>query len=140
VILLDTSVLSRVFRRRRPGPQERQLQATFETLMASDTPLGLPGIVLQEILSGLASEKHFRELRSKLLGAFTIIPASVGDHLEAARLKNFCAGKGVNVSGIDCLIAASAIAGGHELFAVDADFEAICKHSSLKLFREDDVA
>jgi predicted nucleic acid-binding protein len=96
VILLDTSVLYRVFRRRRPGPQERQLQATF----------GAP----------------------------------VGDHLEAARLKNLCAGKGVNVSGIDCLIAASAIAGGHELFAVDADFEAICRHSSLKLFREDGVA
>jgi len=137
VILLDTSVLSRVFRRRRLGSQERQLQATFETLMASDTPLGLPGIVLQEVLSGLASEKQFRDLRAKLLGAFTIVPASVGDHVEAARLKNVCAGKGANVSGIDCLIAASTIAGGHRLFAADADFDMIRKHSGLRLFRED---
>ena len=104
--------------------------------MSSDTPLGLPGIVLQEVLSGLPSEKQFRELRAKLLGAFAIVPASVDDHLEAARLKNVCARQGANVSGIDCLIAASAIAGGHELFAVDADFEAICRHSPLKLFRE----
>jgi predicted nucleic acid-binding protein len=135
VILLDTSVLSRVFRRQRPGPQERQLQATFEALMVSDVPLGLPGIVLQEVLSGLPSEKQFRDLRAKLLGAFTIVPASVVDHVEAARLKNLCAGKGVNVSGIDCLIAACTIAGGHELFAADADFVAISKHSTLRLFK-----
>jgi predicted nucleic acid-binding protein len=134
VILLDTSVLSRVFRRRRPGPDERRLHATFERLMSSDAPIGLPGIVLQEVLSGLASDKQFRELRAKLLGAFTIVPASVDDHVEAARLKNVCTSRGVNVTGIDCLIAASAIAGGHELFALDADFDAIGKHSALKLF------
>lgn len=140
MILFDTSVLSRVFRRRRPGPHERQLQAIFETLMAGEMPLGLPAIVLQEVLSGLSSEKQFRDLRAKLLGAFTILPASVDDHIEAARLKNVCTGKGANVSGIDCLIAASAIAGGHELFAVDADFETICEHSALTLFKEHDVA
>lgn len=108
--------------------------------MSSDRPLGLPGIVLQEVLSGLSSEKQFRELRAKLLGAFTILPASVDDHVEAARLKNVCVSRGAIVSGIDCLIAASAIAGGHELFAVDADFEAICRYSPLKLFEEYDAA
>lgn len=108
--------------------------------MSSDTPLGLPGIVLQEILSALPSHRQFRDLRTQLLGAFTIVPASVDDHIEAARLRNACTGKGANVSGIDCLIAASAIAGGHELFAVDADFDAIGRHAPLKLFREHDVA
>ena len=134
MILLDTSILSRAFRRRRPGPQERQLHATFEALMQSEAPLGLPGIVLQEVLSGLPSEKAFRDLRAKLLGAFTILPASVDDHLEAARLKNLCISKGANVSGIDCLIAATAIAAGHELFAADEDFEAIRRHANLRLF------
>ena len=104
--------------------------------MSGDVPLGLPGIVLQDVLSGLPSDRQFRELRTKLIGAFTIVPASVDDYVEAARLKNACASKGVNVSGIDCLIAASAIAKGHELFAFDADFEAIGKHSALRLFRE----
>jgi predicted nucleic acid-binding protein len=140
VILIDTSVLSRVFRRRRPGPHERQLQAVFEDLMSSDAPLGLPGIVLQEVLSGLSTEKQFRDLRAKLLGAFTIVPATVGDHLEAARLKNVCTRDGANVSGIDCLIAASAISSGHELFTSDADFEAIRRRSSLKLFAGHDAA
>jgi predicted nucleic acid-binding protein len=140
VILLDTSILSRVFRRRRPGPQERQRQAGFEALMESDASLGLPGIVLQEVLSGLPSEKAFRDLRAKLLGAFTILPASVDDHLEAARLKNLCMSKGANVSGIDCLIAATAITGGHELFAADQDFETIRRHTDLRLFEPRGVA
>jgi len=140
VILIDTSILSRVFRRRRLGPQERQLHATFEALMQSDAPLGLPGIVLQEILSGLPSEKAFRDLRSKLLGAFTILPASVDDHLEAARLKNACISKGANVSGIDCLIAATAIGGGHELFTADADFAVIRRLANLRLFESSGVA
>lgn len=134
MILFDTSVLSRIFRRRRPGPEELRLRASFEALMQGEAPLGLPGIVLQEVLSGLPSETAFRELRARLLGAFTIVPASVDDHLEAARLRNVCLSKGANVSGIDCLIAATAIAGGHELFAADADFEAIRQHSSLELY------
>jgi len=140
VILFDTSILSRVFRRRRLGPQERQLHATFEVLMQSDASLGLPGIVLQEVLSGLPSGKAFLGLRTKLLGAFTILPASVDDHVEAARLKNLCISKGANVSGIDCLIAATAIAGGHELFTADNDFDTIRQHSSLKLFERHGVA
>lgn len=135
MILFDTSVLSRVFRRRRPGTEERRLQALFEELMVSDERLGLPGSVLQEVLSGMASPKQFAELRGRLLAALTVLPASRDDHLEAARLKNLCAGKGLNVSGIDCLIAATAIAGDHELFAVDGDFEAISKHAPLRLYR-----
>ena len=102
--------------------------------MQGDTALGLPGVVLQEVLSGLPSERAFRDLRAKLLGAFAIVPARVEDHLEAARLKNVCTSRGANVSGIDCLIAATTIAGGHELFTVDADFQAIRRLSNLKLF------
>jgi len=135
MILLDTSVLSRVFRRKRPGAAERELQAALEALMAGDAPLGLPGIVLQEALSGIASQRQFSDLKGRLLSAFTIIAATIQDHVEATRLRNLCAGKGVNVSGIDCLIAVAAMAGGHELFAVDTDFDLIAEHAPLKLFR-----
>ena len=102
--------------------------------MQSDASLGLPGIVLQEVLSGLQSEKAFRDLRAKLLGAFRILPASVDDHVEAARLKNVCISKGAKVSGIDCLIAATAIAGGYQLFTADKDFETIRQHTNLRIF------
>ncbi len=134
MILFDTSVLSRIFRRRRPDPQEVQLTRAFETLMASDESLGLPGIVLQEVLTGLPSERQFQDMRARLEGAFTVVVATAEDHVEAARLRNLCVSKGANVSGIDCLIATISIAGSHQLFAVDQDFDAIREHSALRLF------
>jgi len=140
VILFDTSVLSCVLRRRHPGPAERRLRAVFDELMASDDPLCLPGIVLQEVLSGVRSERQFAELSGRVLAAFSILPEGVSEHVEAARVRNVCLAKGLNVSGVDCLIAACAITGGHELFTVDEDFEAIAKHTPLKLYRGHDVA
>jgi len=140
VILFDTSVLSCVLRRRHPGPAERRLRAVFDELMASDDPLCLPGIVLQEVLSGVRSERQFAELSGRVLAAFSILPEGVSEHVEAARVRNVCLAKGLNVSGVDCLIAACAITGGHQLFTVDEDFEAIAKHTPLKLYRGHDVA
>jgi predicted nucleic acid-binding protein len=140
VILFDTSVLSRVFRRRRSGVDEERLQAVFEGLMASDVPLGLPGIVLQEVLSGIRSQRQFRDLTTKLLASFAIVPEGIPEHVEAARVRNVCLGKGLTVTGIDCLIAACTITGNHELFALDEDFEAIARHSPLRMFRGHRVA
>ena len=134
MILLDTSVLSRVFRRTRPGPAEAGLRTAVESLMG-DADLGLPGIVLQEVLSGIRSEKQFSDLQPRLVTAFAIVHSTTADHVEAARLRNRCLSRGVNVSGTDCLIAAVAIAGGHQLFAVDDDFDAIAKHAPLKMYR-----
>jgi predicted nucleic acid-binding protein len=135
VILFDTSVLSRVFRRKRPGTEERRLQAVFDGLMGGDVPLGLPGIVLQEVLSGIRSQRQFSDLSAKLLAGFAIVAEGASEHVEAARLKNVCLGKGLKVSGIDCLIAAVALVGGHDLFTVDEDFAAIAKHAPLKLYK-----
>ena len=140
MILFETSVLSCVLRRRHPGPAERRLRAVFDELMASDDPLCLPGIVLQEVLSGVRSERQFAELSGRVLAAFSILPEGVSEHVEAARVRNVCLAKGLNVSGGDCLIAACAITGGHELLTVDEDFEAIAKHTPLKLYRGHDVA
>lgn len=134
MILIDTSVLSRVFRRRRPGDAERRLQAVFEELMAGDAALGLPGIVLQEVLSGVRSRRQFDDLRTKLLAAFVVVPEGAREHVEAARIRNLCLEKGVNVTAIDCLIAACAVVSGSELFAADQDFESIAKHVPLELF------
>lgn len=135
MILLDTSILSRVFRRLHPGPQEEAVRAEIERLIARSTPMGLPAMVLQEALSGIRSEKQFAELEQKLLACFEILHPSTRDYLEAARLKNRCLTAGFNASGVDCLIAAVAVAGGHRLFAADQDFDAIAKHAPLKLHK-----
>ena len=106
MILFDTSVLSRVFRRKRPGTEERQLQVVLDEQTASDVPLGMAGIVLQDVLSGIRSQRQFTDLSAKLLAGFAIVSEGVPELVEAARLKNVCLGKGLNASGIDCLIAA----------------------------------
>ncbi len=134
MILLDTSVLSRVFRRRRPGPSETRFRAVVEGLLRADIPIGLPSIVLQELLSGIRSDQEFADLHERLRSAFTIVHPSVAEHVEAARLRNVCLAKGLNLSGIDCLIAATTISGGHELFAVDGDFRQLARHAPLRLF------
>jgi predicted nucleic acid-binding protein len=135
VILIDTSILSLAFRRTRPGPNEERVQVVLEGLMAGEAPLGLPGIVVQEVLSGVRSEKQFAELERRLMAAFTILLPSAADHVEAARLRNRCLGKGLSASGPDCLIAVQTMAGDHELFTAGPDFEGIAKHAPLKIFR-----
>ena len=135
MILLDTSVLSRVFRRAPPGPAEGALERRLAALMARGAPLGLPGIVLQEVLSGIRAEKQFADLERRLLTSFAIVHPSTADYVEAARLRNRCAAKGLNVSGTDCLISTMAIAADHQLLAVDRDFEAIAKLEPLRLWR-----
>jgi len=136
VILFDTSVLSRVFRRRSAGPREQRLANRVHDLLAGQEPLGIPGIVLQEVLSGVRSERQFRELQDGFLAGFAMVMARAADHVEAARLHNRCLAKGASVSGPDCLIAAMAISGDHELFTLDRDFETIARHAPLKLLSE----
>ena len=136
MILFDTSVLSRVFRRARLGPSEKALAAEVQDLLLGDRPLGLPGIVLQEVLSGIRSDQQFANLERRLVSAFTILSASARHHVEAARLRNKCLAAGLNVSGPDCLIAVLAIVGEHHLFARDDDFQAIARHAPLKLHVE----
>jgi predicted nucleic acid-binding protein len=134
VILLDTSVLSRAFRRRSPGLEELRVRAVVEELLAGEIALGLPGIVLQEVLTGIRSETQFAELEDRLVASFSIVSAGAADHVEAARLANRCQAAGLSASGPDCLIAVLAIEGRHELFAIDDDFRTIAKHAPLKLF------
>ena len=82
MILVDTSVLSRVFRRKRPGPAEVRLRGAVERLLSSDRQLGLPSIVLQEILSGIRSDKQFANLAQRLVGGFTIVHPTTADCVE----------------------------------------------------------
>lgn len=59
MILIDTSALSRTFRRKQPAAQELALRGAVERLLSGDLTLGLPGVVLQEVLSGIRSDKQF---------------------------------------------------------------------------------
>jgi predicted nucleic acid-binding protein len=133
VIVLDTSILSLAFRRRRRETDEEPLPlAALRKLIADDAPLAVPGIVLQELLSGVRSGEQFRKLQSAMAG-FPLLLAGETHHVRAAQISNACRYHGVACSTIDALIAAQAIESNGRLFTTHADFRWIVAHSDLKL-------
>ncbi len=132
MIMLDTSILSQVLRRNRQPGREIEVQAIRE-LIASDRPVALPGIVVQEMLSGIRSSVEERAVSTALDG-FPIHLADLRAHREAALVFTRCASEGIAVTHIDCLIAAQAMLAGAELFTLDSDFVAIARLTGLVLF------
>ncbi len=132
MIVLDTSVLSLAFRRRRRGAGDPPTVAALRKLIADDVPLAVPGIVLQELLSGVRDREQFRRLRASRAG-FPVILAQEAHHVRAARINNACRSHGVVCSAIDALIAAVTIESDGSLFTTDLDFQRIAPHCGLKL-------
>jgi predicted nucleic acid-binding protein len=134
VILVDTSVLSLAFRRReRPSPEPDCVQI-LRMHIEKDHSIAVPGIVLQELLSGVRTDIEFERLRN-LMDGFPLILATREHHLDAARIANLCRQTGVAVSTIDCLIAAQAIKAESRLLTTDQDFARIASHCPLQLLR-----
>jgi predicted nucleic acid-binding protein len=132
VIVLDTSILSLAFRRRRPAGEEPPPMAALRGLIAADTPLAVPGIVLQELLSGVRSQEQFRNLQKSMAG-FPVLLATEIHHLRAAEISNACRREGIACSTVDALIAALVVEIGGQLFTSDADFQRIASCCKLRL-------
>lgn len=132
MILLDTSLLSLAFRRR-PSSHEPPAVTSFRRLVEADAPVAIPGIVLQELLSGVRTDTEVARLHT-LLDGFSVILADRRDHVAAAGIANACRRHGVSVSTVDCLIAAQTTGRDAALFTLDADFERMRPHCDLRLF------
>lgn len=95
----------------------------------------VPGIVLQELLSGTHSAAQRRSLEEVLEG-FEVRTASVDDHRLAATIRDDCRKNGVAAAAIDCLIAAQVIREGAHLLTLDRDFDRIAAVSNLHLLEK----
>jgi len=132
MIVLDTSVLSAAYRRRpRPAVPSRPVRR-FVELVERDVPMAIPGVVLQEILSGVKDPAQFRVLDG-LLSGFPLLLADRETHVRAAEIRNTCRSRGVAVATIDCLIASHTLQADAELMTLDADFGRIARHTGLRL-------
>lgn len=132
MIVLDTSILSLAFRRRHRDEDDLPSVIALRKWIADDVPFSVPGIVLQELLSGVRKEEQFKKLREAMAG-FPLLSANETHHVRAARISNACRLHGVSCSMIDALIAAQTIESGGRLFTTDDDFQRIAIHSPLKL-------
>ncbi len=133
MILLDTSVVSAVLRRRRRGVSEEAIAEKVAALLASDEEVALPGIVFQEILSGVAERGRQDKLLAAVRESFPVTLATEGDHIKAADLVTQVARRGFALSTPDALIAAQAINRRALLFTTDADFERLGSLAALRL-------
>jgi len=133
VILLDTSVLSAVLRRRRKGEREAALADRVATLLAGERQVGVPGIVLQELLSGISERAQHARVLAGVRESFPVVLATEGDHLKAADLVSLAASRGTALSTPDALIAAQALNRRASLLTSDEDFRRLAGLGALKL-------
>ncbi len=133
MIVVDTSVLSLTFRRRVGGSPEAPIVRVFRRMVEEDQSVSVPGIVLQELLSGVRTEIDFERLRD-LMEGFPVILAAREHHVAAARIANACRHSGVAASAVDCLIAATAVECKSQLLTTDEDFLRMAPHCGLELF------
>jgi predicted nucleic acid-binding protein len=133
MILLDTSVLSAVLRRRRKGEREAALADRVATLLAGERQVAVPGIVLQELLSGISERAQHARVLASVRESFPVVLATEGDHLKAADLVSLAASRGRALSTPDALIAAQALNRRASLLTSDEDFERLKGLGALKL-------
>ena len=126
MVLVDTSIWIEVFR----GPPRLSLEQVVDL---DDIVTCLP--VVQEVLQGFREETAFVRARQAML-ALPIVDNPMGEDvfLHATELYRAARRAGITIrSGVDCLIAASAIRHHVEVLHQDRDYDAIAKISTLRV-------
>ena len=95
--------------------------------------MALPGVVFQEILSGVSDRAQRDKLLATVRESFPVALATEGDHIMAADLATQAAKGGVRLSMPDALIAAQAINRRARLLTTDGDFLPLADAAGLKL-------
>lgn len=132
MIILDTSVWIPLLNGI-DNPKAEQARAIIE----GPEDIGVPGIILEEILRGLRSDAQFRRVRDLLLSDFTYLEVTQSLFIHAAEIYRTLRKKGKTIrSPADCLIAACTIEEIASLLEDDLDFHTIAEVVPLKLLGE----
>jgi len=131
VIVVDTTVWIDFLE-----AKDTRFDRTLQTLINQDASVALTDIIYCEILQGIRDEATVRQIRDTLQ-AFPILHIQGLQTLEhAAAIYRTCRKRGLTIrSTIDCIIAATCIEAGAELYHNDRDFNAIASLHNLKLYR-----
>ena len=128
-ILVDTSVWSLALRRDEP-PDLPEVQILTNALRG-EGDVYTTGLVVQELLQGFSGATDNEKITSNLSSLAILVP-DMSDHVEAAKVRNLCRRKGVQIGTIDALIARLAIRYELALLTTDKDFSNMAKHVEIQ--------
>ena len=129
MIVADTSAWIEFLRGTR-----HPVAATLGLLLERRSEVAVTEVIVMELLAGARPGEALRDLRSRL-AAFPILPLEgLADFEEAALLYRSCRDAGETIRSLsDFLIAVPTIRAGAALLHADSDFDAIARHSALRL-------
>jgi predicted nucleic acid-binding protein len=134
LIVVDTSVWSLAFRRRNwPNGVTPGVVKLLQKLTKEKQQVAVPGIVLQELLSGVKDPAQWERIK-ELMDGYPLILATKEQSIEASNISNVCRRAGVAAATIDCLIAAQCIMLNGVLLTLDDDFKRISGCCGLRLY------
>jgi len=133
-LIVDTSIWSEGLRRREDQVKGRGF--VLQELISRGEGIYLMGIILQELLQGIKEQSLFDKIAG-YLDPFPIIEIKKRDYVFAANIYNQLKRKGIQISTVDALIAATSINNNCILFTADKDFTFVSKHFDLSLFPGD---
>ena len=130
MILVDTSVWIDFF-----AGRDLAHVARLEQLVLDNEDLALCGIILTEILQGIADDSTHRRVQ-RYLRPLLMLPMPETVYARAAEIYRKLRKTGITIRKTnDCIIAATALEHHCQLLHNDKDFSPIEKHFSLKVVK-----
>jgi predicted nucleic acid-binding protein len=132
-VLVDTTIWSLALRRKSEdlNKVERSFVQELRDLVRQGR-VSLPGIVRQEVLSGIRNPAQFGKIRD-FLRPFPDELLEIEDYEMAATANNRCRSQGIAISAVDALICAIALRKDLSIFTTDFDFKMYSRVLPLKL-------
>lgn len=131
MIVADTSAWVELFR-----DSGHPVSTSLERLIRRDAPIAVTEVVVMELLAGARSAANEEEIRSTLIAFPLLRLEGLSDFEEAAAIYRACRKEGETIrSLLDCMIAVPAIRADAQVLHNDADFDAIARHTDLRLHR-----
>jgi hypothetical protein len=129
VILIDSSAWIEFLR-----GSEHPVRGLIRAMLGEGAPIATTEVVAMELLAGARSEGEANDIRSRLVAFEMLVLDGLADFEGAADLFRTCRRAGETIRNMaDCLIAVPAIRAGAAVLHKDRDFDAIARHSDLRV-------
>jgi predicted nucleic acid-binding protein len=130
VTLVDTSAWVEYLR-----ATQSVTHLTLRRLVQGDGVLHTTDVIIMEVLAGARDDAHADRLRQLLARCEFVATGGLDDFERAAAIYRLCRRAGDTIRALtDCLIAGLAIRADVDLLHADPAFEALARHTELRIF------